>query len=343
MWKTSAEIVKAMPDLVLIMNAKGEYSNPLTEEFVQPDSLQWGSKVHDKLRECMGQALTNNSPPVHYEFNVEGVSLEARVSKISETQVIILLRDVTVVKAQQHKLEEDLKRTNDELRRSNEELKQFAYAASHDLREPLLKIASFGERLRSKAKMTPKEQEYLQIMLSAAGRMTRLIDDLLAYSRVGRKEDPQKVTDSGLIWRQSLEILSLQVEKSQPTFHVPNTWPELWVDANQICLLFQNLLSNSLKFYKPDEHPVVTLSYTVEESKVHFIFQDQGIGFEPEHSERIFQAFERLHSRFEYPGTGIGLALCRRIVERHCGKIWAEGVPGKGASFHFTLPLAEKV
>ena len=343
MWRAPTDIVRAMPDFVLVMDDKGNYFNPLTEESVIPESLQWGDKVHDQLKECMEQAIHHNHYTVHYEFEVEGTSLEARVSRISETQAIILLRDVTVVKAQQHKLEEDLKRTNEELRRSNEELKQFAYAASHDLREPLLKISSFGDRLRSKAKLTPKEQEYLQVMLSAAGRMTRLIDDLLAYSRVGRKEDPQKATDTLVIWKQSLEILSLQVEKSQPILHTPGVWPMIWVDANQISLLFQNLLSNSLKFCKADTTPEITLSYTLEGDKVHFIFRDQGIGFEPEHSERVFQAFERLHSRFEYPGTGIGLALCRRIVERHGGKIWADGVLGQGASFHFTLPLAETI
>ena len=247
---------------------------------------------------------------------------------------------------------------NKELRQSNTELERFAYAASHDLQEPLRKIRSFGERLLSKYKKETPGQEYVQRMYNASQRMQRLIDDLLTLSRVTQNVGTRSKVDLNEVLEEVSEDLSLKISENNAEIKVDQL-PVLYGSQSQLHQLFQNLISNGLKFRKKDVQPRIEISSeTVEVSDIYSIFEDDstqlptleypryhkisltdnGIGFEQENLDRIFQIFERLHGRSEYEGTGIGLAICQRIVENHHGVITAVGHPGEGSEFVIYLP-----
>ena len=235
-----------------------------------------------------------------------------------------------------------------ELRRSNDELEKFAYVASHDLQEPLRKIQAFGDRLLRKCRAALDDQgrDYLDRMLTSATRMRSLINDLLAFSRVATQNRPFVPVDLNEILGGVLEDLEDRLAQSQG--RVESTpLPTVNADPVQFRQLFQNLIGNALKFAKPGEPPVVTIAATpmadVPENADppplpgrtgwRLTFADNGIGFEQQHEKRIFELFQRLHGRHEYEGTGIGLAICRKIVERHGGAIRARSEPGHGARF----------
>ncbi|MBJ7331292.1 MAG: hypothetical protein JHC95_15470 [Solirubrobacteraceae bacterium] len=229
----------------------------------------------------------------------------------------------------------------EELARSNAELEQFASIASHDLQEPLRKVQAFGEQLElTHADVLDEDgKRYLGRMRNAAGRMQVLIDDLLELARVttrGRGLRPVELDD---ILDAALEDLQAALDTAGADVrHSP--LPVVMGDRVQLEQLLRNLVSNAIKFRREDVPPVVEITATVEEDTAVVRVEDNGIGFDNAHASRIFEAFQRLHGRQEYPGTGIGLALCRRIVERHGGTLSADGVPGEGAVFTFTLVLA---
>jgi light-regulated signal transduction histidine kinase (bacteriophytochrome) len=226
-----------------------------------------------------------------------------------------------------------------ELRRSNRELQDFAFVASHDLQEPLRKIQAFGDRLarRERDTLTPEGKDSLQRMQSAAERMQALINDLLTYSRVSTKAQPFVRTDLNAVLRRVLEDLQVRLEATDGEVRA-EALPTLDADRTQMHQLLQNLIGNALKFARPGVPPVVTVSARQEGANWVLSVSDNGIGFEPRHADRIFTIFQRLHGRGEYDGSGIGLAICRKIAERHGGSISAEGVPGEGATFRATLP-----
>jgi len=227
-----------------------------------------------------------------------------------------------------------------ELARSNAELEQFASVASHDLQEPLRKVQAFGEQLETKyAANLPEEGiDYLRRMRSASSRMQVLIDDLLTFARVTTRAQPYEHVDLGMIAREVAEDLDSRIDELRATLEI-GPLPSLDADPLQMRQLMQNLLSNALKFHRPDVPPRVRLEGDERAGDVVITVRDNGIGFEDRHRERIFRVFERLHGRTSYDGTGIGLALCRRIVERHRGTISAHGVPGEGSTFTVVLPL----
>ena len=230
-----------------------------------------------------------------------------------------------------------------ELRRSNGELEKFAYVASHDLQEPLRKIQAFGDRLSQKYRPVLGDQgiDYLDRMQSSATRMRTLINDLLTFSRVATRTDPFAPVDLGEAVRDALGNLEVRLSESGGKVVVGDL-PTVPADATQMRQLFQNLIGNALKFQKPGVPPVVTVSATgpAGTGGVRVTVADNGIGFEPQYAERIFDVFQRLHGRGEYEGTGIGLAICRKIVERHGGTVTARGVPGDGAAFDIVLPTS---
>jgi PAS domain S-box-containing protein len=236
------------------------------------------------------------------------------------------------------------------LERSNRELESFAAVASHDLQEPLRKIRAFGDRLATKhgEAMGPDGRDYLERMRGAAARMQDLIENLLTYSRVTTKAQPFVQVDLGQVIREVLSDLESRVEQTRGRIDIGDL-PLLEADAMQMRQLFQNLLGNALKFHRPDVPPVVSVtSYTLPRGRgdvdhCEICVRDNGIGFEQEYAERIFGLFQRLHGRSEFDGTGIGLAICRKIIERHGGVIQASGTPGEGAKFTFTLPLRQPV
>jgi chemotaxis family two-component system sensor kinase Cph1 len=255
------------------------------------------------------------------------------------------------------RIEEELRRSHDHLEelvaartaallRSNQELEQFAYVASHDLQEPLRMVSSYTQLLAQRYgdKLDQDARDFIGYAVDGANRMQRLIQDLLIYSRVTTRGQPQAPLDTHDALGEA--VLNLQATIQEASALVTND--ELpWVlgDRSQLVQVFQNLVGNGIKFHKPGEPPRVHVSAERNAEQPGFwTFKvaDNGIGIEPRHFDRLFVIFQRLHGRQEYPGTGIGLALCKRIVERHGGKIWIESEAGKGTTVFFTLPLAER-
>lgn len=233
-----------------------------------------------------------------------------------------------------------LERNAAELARSNAELEQFASIASHDLQEPLRKIRTFTQQLMvtETDRLSDKGQDYMERTNAAAARLQRLIEDLLRFSRVATHGRPFDEVDLAQVTREVLEDLESQVAGAQAHVQVGEL-PIISADALQMRQLMQNLISNAIKFRREGVTPEVKISATVADDCLRLQVVDNGIGFEPQYSRRIFRVFERLHGRSEYPGTGIGLALCRRIAERHGGTIFGAGEPGLGSTFTVTLPM----
>ena len=247
---------------------------------------------------------------------------------------------------QRQAAERHLKRALGVLERSNQELEEFAYVASHDLQEPLRKISAFSGLLVEECgeAVSVDGREYLDHILGAVTRMQTLINDLLQLSRVATRAKPFTPVDLNMTLREVLEDLDARIQESGGTVSV-EPLPTLDADAVQMHQLFQNLIANALKFRKPDAAPVVrvrVLESDAGTNRVVLCVEDHGIGFEPRFEERIFGLFQRLHGRQAYEGTGIGLAVCRRIVERHGGRITADGRLGEGAVFRLELPLQQE-
>jgi len=225
-----------------------------------------------------------------------------------------------------------------ELARSNSDLEQFAYVASHDLQEPLRMIATYTQLLAEKyrGRLDADADKYIGYAVEGAVRMQALIEDVLAFSRVGRNGREHVRTESSAALDQALQMLSVAVGESALTVKA-ETLPLVWADHIQLAQLFQNLIGNAIKF-RGASPLQVKVSATRQGTEWIFTVADNGIGIAPEHSEFIFNIFQRLHTRTEYSGNGVGLAICKKIVEQHGGRIWVESAPGLGSSFKFTLP-----
>jgi signal transduction histidine kinase len=236
---------------------------------------------------------------------------------------------------------ERLQSMTSELQRSNKALEEFAYVASHDLQEPLRKVRTFGDRLQARYGhlLDATGLDYLTRMQNGSTRMQSLIDALLTYSRVTTKAQPLAPVDLNRVLEEVVSDLEVPIETLGATVRV-GSLPTIVADSVQMHLLFQNLLGNALKFHKQNLMPEisVTLSDCSVSGCIEIVVADNGIGFEMQYAERIFQVFQRLHGRSEYEGTGVGLAICRKIVERHGGNIWAESDLGAGTRFHIRLP-----
>jgi PAS domain S-box-containing protein len=243
-------------------------------------------------------------------------------------------RDIT----ERKQAEEKLKAALADLERSNKELEQFAYVASHDLQEPLRMISSYTQLLaqRYEGQLDEKAKKYIDYAVDGAIRMQRLINDLLTYSRVGTRGNPLEPTDSHAVLGEALRNLAATIEENRAII-VNDDLPTVRADALQLTQVFQNLIANAIKF-RSEDLPRVHVSARDKGREWVFSVADNGIGIDPQYAERLFVIFQRLHTRDEYPGTGIGLAVCRRIVERHGGRIWFESELGKGSTFYFTIP-----
>ncbi len=273
-----------------------------------------------------GQAKNGSALPV--EISLSPVELNGK------SYAMAIVRDAT----ESRRIQRQLLRQADALKRSNEELEQFAYVASHDLQEPLRMISSYIQILqkRYQSALDSDANEFIQFAVDGARRMQNLINDLLMYSRVTSKSRPLKDTDMNLVMRQIQSNLAVAVEESGARLEI-GEMPVIKTDEVQMIQLFQNLVANALKFRSEDK-PIIKIIAEREFDGVVFSVEDNGIGIDPRYFDRIFVVFQRLHTREKYPGTGIGLAICKKIVERLGGKIWVESQQGKGATFKFMIP-----
>jgi PAS domain S-box-containing protein len=245
-----------------------------------------------------------------------------------------IVRDISERKRAQLELE----RRTRELARSNVELEQFAYVASHDLQEPLRMIGSFTQLLarRYGGQLNATADEFISYIVDGVVRMQALINDLLAYSRVGTRGATFQPTDCEAVVERALINLKPAIDETAAVVtHDP--LPSLWADAAQLVPLFQNLIGNAIK-YRGEGPPRIHIAAERQGEGWVFSIRDHGIGFDPKYAERIFIIFQRLHTPDQYPGTGIGLAICKKIIDRHAGRIWAESEPGRGSRFCFTIP-----
>ena len=236
------------------------------------------------------------------------------------------------------KMVQTLNQQAGELKRSNGDLEQFAYVASHDLQEPLRMVSGFTGLLKRRyvGKLDADADEYIEFAVGGANRMQALINDLLSYSRVGREEIAGKPVNTQIVLDQALANLSSAIEERSALVS-SGELPTVWANQGMVVRLFQNLIGNALKFCKA-ERPIVRIQAEARGAEWLFSVADNGIGIEAQYKDRIFMIFQRLHKQSEYPGTGIGLAVCKRIVERTGGRMWLESEPGKGTTFFFTLP-----
>ncbi len=353
-------LFKYANDMILLADARGRYVEAndsalraygytreemlaLTMEDARaPESREQVSELLSRLESAGASGLRFETLHVRKDGSVFPVEVSARVVNVDGVPYYqAIVRDITGRKRAEEELvrsAQELARHSDELARSNAELQQFAYVASHDLQEPLRIISSYAQLLerRYEAKLDGDAKEFLDFIVDAAKRMQRLINDLLDYSRVGTKGSDMALLEIGEALGEAESNLKIAIEETG-TQITRGPLPEVFGDRRQIVQLFQNLLSNAIKF-RGAEQPRIHVSASRKGKEWIFAVKDNGIGMDPQFRDRIFIIFQRLHGREEYPGTGIGLAICQKIVQRHKGKIWVESRPGEGSAFFFTLP-----
>lgn len=332
-----AALLELNPDGIILVDVEGRVM------FVNPAGAQMLEKGAESVRgELFGFPLVDGEST---EVNLVGDRIaELRtVATRWEGQLVYIaaLRDITGRKRaeeERERLMEALQARTNELARSNAELEQFASIASHDLQEPLRMVASYTTLLAEdyKGKLGTEADEYIYYAVDGTKRMQQLIHDLLALSRVGSRRKPPQPIDSGEVVEEVLHNLEASMQEScaRVTF---DGLPTVSADRTQLAQVFQNLIGNAIKFRGP-QLPEIHVGAEPENGMWVFRIADNGIGFDPEQEERIFQIFQRLHERAKYNGSGIGLAIVKKIIEQHGGRVWAQSEPGAGASFYFTLP-----
>ncbi len=337
------------------------FANPACLKMIgrQGESEILGANVHDLIHHTRpdGSPYPREECPIHQAFS-EGMRMHSdqevfwRADGTSfsvEHTYRPIYKDGAIAGAvctftdisERKQAELEMKRKSALLESSNTELRQFAYVASHDLQEPLRMVASYLQLLewRYAGALDDDARTYIGFAVDGAKRMSTLIRDILQYSRIETHGEPLANTDSGQAIRNALanlQSLATEVE-AVVTF---DDLPSVRADAPQLAQLFQNLVGNALKYHAPDRNPEIHIRAERSKGTVTFQVRDNGIGIERQYFERIFKAFKRLHGKEEFDGTGIGLAICKKIVERHGGRIWVESEPGKGSTFYFTLPAA---
>jgi PAS domain S-box-containing protein len=352
-------LVNNIPDVIWSADQRGNtvFISPnlqrifgYTPEEVNRDPSLWHGSIHPDDLERVKDAFVSlfilgGSFDVEYRLrrkDGEWIWLHDRAIGTYEREGVIyadgIVTDVTVRK----QAEEKLALQGQELIRSNAELEQFAYVASHDLQEPLRMVTSYMQLIsrRYKGKLDADADEFINFAVDGAMRMHRLINDLLLYSRVGTKRKALEPTDCNIILKCALDNLQEAISESNARIEAAHL-PIIYGDSVQLIQLFQNMLGNACKF-RSNEPPVITIRAEPQGIWWTFSVHDNGIGIEEKHFDRIFQIFQRLHDRDSYPGTGIGLSVCKKIVERHGGKIWLESKPREGTTFYFTLPAIQE-
>jgi PAS domain S-box-containing protein len=358
----SEELEKLQQQYELILNSAGEGICGLDLEgkaiFVNPAAARMAgcpvpeliSKTEDEIFGQSDGDQPEVKPGERIIYRKDGTMVPVEYIKTPLTEnarvvgAVLMFKDIT----QRKRVEEAIVRKAAELARSNAELEQFAFVASHDLQEPLRKIQAFGDRLKIKLHGTlPAEaQDYLDRMQSASARMRTLINDLLTFSRVIRSSSALVPVDLAKVTRDVLGDLEVRIEKSGALIDI-GSLPVIEADPMQMHQLMLNLLGNALKFQPQNQRPVVKVSSRLYNTIAghqwcELTVTDNGIGFEEKYLDKIFAVFQRLHGRAEFEGTGVGLAVCRRITDRHHGSIDAKSQLGKGASFIISLPVRQE-
>lgn len=353
--RAATEIIETMADALFVIDAEARIRllNPAAREMFGWSESEIAGKPIDMLELVDPEATISKTlhdivrrAPIRDEERVfrdrEGNAINASVS-ISPLRArdvaggaVVIIRDIRSRKHAELALRDFMVR----LQQSNRELEDFAYVASHDLQEPLRKIQAFGERLRRKYGDVLNEEgrDSLERMHAAARRMQTLINDLLAFSRVTTKARPFVRVDLGVIAREVVHDLEVRIQQLDGRVEIGEL-PSIDADPLQMRQLLQNLIGNALKFHRDGVPPVVTVGGTANLMRAEIVVADNGIGFDEKYADRIFTMFERLHGRGAYEGTGIGLAICRKIAHRHGGEIRAESAPGAGSKFTVVLPV----
>jgi len=260
---------------------------------------------------------------------------------VEDTEGNITRARTVITDISDRKLAEALRERTEELERSNRELEQFAYMVSHDLTEPLRMVSSYVQLLerRYKGKLDADADDFIGFAVDGAARMHTLINDMLTFSRVGTRGNPFEPLEAEHIFTEAMANLRVAVTESKAVV-THDALPSVFADDSQLTRVFQNLISNAMKF-RGEESPRIHITAEKKGREWLFSFRDNGIGIAPEFHDRIFDIFRRLHTRNKYPGTGVGLAICKKIVERHAGRLWVESREGAGSVFCFTLPVIQ--
>ena len=352
--RAAREILDTMADMLFVIDASGciRVVNHAVHELLGWRDSDLLGRAIDKLEETSGDetisrtlrdlarrnAIRDQERKLRHADG-HAISVSVSISPVGNRDeqegAVIIARDIRARKRADEELQEALTR----LEQSNRELEDFAYVASHDLQEPLRKIQAFGDLLRSKhaAALPDQARDYIERMQSAAKRMQVLINDLLSFSRITTKAQPFVAVDLGHVAHEVVKDLEMRLHDTGGTIEV-GAMPTIDADPLQMRQLLQNLAGNALKFHRDGVPPLVTIGGELDRDRCRITVSDNGIGFEEKYADRIFTMFERLHARSQYEGTGIGLAICRKIAERHGGEIAARSTPGQGATFIVTLP-----
>ncbi len=355
--RTQAEILENINDAVVVTDrsfcitmwnrgAERLYGWTEAEVLGTPAREILRSELSAEARAALYRGLTEGKPAltelVQYtkddrKLIVSGYSFPLRNPAGEITAYVAVNQDIT----QRKQAEIELQNYATRLERSNSDLQDFAYIASHDLQEPLRKVRSFSDQLKkmTASRLDDQELDFLDRMQNAAERMQRMVEDLLTYSRVSTQAQPHRRVDLSQVIAEVLSDLEVRIQQTHGKVEV-GSLPVIEADPLQMRQVFQNLIGNALKFHQRDVPPVVKVSSRdLPENRVEITVEDNGIGFSMENSDRLFLPFHRLVGRSEYEGSGIGLSICRKIVERHSGSISVQSEPGKGSQFIIILPV----
>jgi len=368
-----AVILRFSPAVIYSFKATGDFAATFVSESLEnlfgykpseylEDLNFWRERVHPEDRKIIKNTMSQLRDSGTHAFEYRFRHKDGSYRWVNDEQHLICDIDGTPIEvvgswndiSERKRAEQTLAKQAADLARSNTELEQFAYVASHDLQEPLRKIQAFADRLKAHSGEALDEtaRDYLGRMLNATERMRVLINDLLTLSRVGTSEQAFEPVDLNALGQEVVSDLEVRIQGLGATVEIGDL-PTIDADPTQMRQLIQNLVSNALKFQRPDVKPVVRvraqspapgagLSHGLAGEYCQILVEDNGIGFEEKHAERIFAVFRRLHGRGEYEGTGVGLAICRKIAERHNGDIRATSKPGEGATFIVTLPTKQE-